>query len=95
MIMKRFIVFVMLATGMFLAMRKIAERAGSATRARCSEMCDRMMANMPEMCDRMLANMPESFPPNRMMADLEALKEQTARILEVLEERREADGPQE
>ncbi len=26
-------------------------------------------------------------PPNRMMADLDALKEQTARILEVLEER--------
>jgi hypothetical protein len=43
----------------------------------------------------MLANMPESFPPNRMMADLEALKEQTARILEVLEERGEVEGPQE
>ena len=63
---------------MFLAMRKIAERAGPAMRERCSEMCDRMLANMPE-----------SFPPNRMMAGLEALKEQTARILEVLEEREE------
>ncbi len=39
-----------------------------------------------EMCDRMLANMPESFPPNRMMTDLETLKEQTARILEELED---------
>ena len=47
------------------------------------------------MCERMLAIMPESFPPNRMMADLEAVKEQTARILEVLEERQEVDGPQE
>ncbi len=47
------------------------------------------------MCERMLATMPESFPPNRMMADLEALKEQTARILKVLEERQEVDGPQE
>ncbi len=47
------------------------------------------------MCKRMLATMPESFPPNRMMADLDALKEQTARILEVLEERQEVDGQQE
>jgi hypothetical protein len=43
----------------------------------------------------MLANMPESFPPNRMMADLETLKEQTTRILEVLEERQEVDEPPE
>ena len=68
---------------MVLAMRKIAERAGPAMRERCSEMCERMLANMPE-----------SFPPNRMMADLEALKDQTARILEVLEEREDAGGPQ-
>ncbi len=47
------------------------------------------------MCERMLASMPESFPPNRMMADLDALKEQTARILEVLEERQAVEGPQE
>jgi hypothetical protein len=33
----------------------------------------------------MLANMPDSFPPNRMMADLESIKTQTARILEVVE----------
>jgi hypothetical protein len=84
MIVKRLIIFVMLAAGVFLAMRKIAERAGPATRERCLEMCDRMLANMPE-----------SFPPNRMMADLKALKEQTARILEVLEERGEVEGPQE
>jgi len=29
--------------------------------------------------------MPESFPPNRMMADLETLKVQTARILDLVE----------
>jgi len=46
------------------------------------------------MCERMLACMPESFPPNRMMADLETLKERTARTLEVLEEREGVDGPQ-
>jgi hypothetical protein len=42
----------------------------------------------------MLANMPESFPPNRMMSDLQALREQTDRILEVLEEHERANGPQ-
>jgi hypothetical protein len=43
----------------------------------------------------MLANMPESFPPNRMMADLEALNEKTARIVEILAEREQVGGPQE
>ena len=69
---------------MLLAMRKIAERAGPAVRERCSVMCERMLANMPE-----------SFPPNRMMGDLESLTAQTARILELLEESEEVDGPQE
>ncbi len=50
--MRRLPIFAVLAAGMFLAMRKIAERAGPAMRERCSEMCDRMLANMPE-----------SFPP--------------------------------
>jgi hypothetical protein len=82
--MRRLIIFTAFAAGMFLAIRKMAERGGPAMGERCSEMCDRMLANMPE-----------SFPPNRMMADLETLKEQTARILEVLEEREGEDGPQE
>jgi hypothetical protein len=81
---RRLVIFAVLAAGMVLAMRKITERVGPAMRERCSEMCERMLANMPE-----------SFPPNRMMADLEALKGQTARILEVLEEHENADGPQE
>ena len=74
--MRRFIIRAVLAAGMLLVIRKMAESAGPAMRDRCSEMCDRMLANMPE-----------SFPPNRMMADLDALKEKTARILELLEER--------
>ncbi len=74
--MRRLPIFAVFAVGMFLAMRKITDRAGPAMWERCSEMCDRLLANMPE-----------SFPPNRIMADLEALKEQTARIVEVLEER--------
>ncbi len=82
--MRRLIIFTVLAAGMFLAMRKLAERAGPVVRERCSEVCERMLANMPE-----------SFPPNRVMADLEFLKEQTARILEALQERQEVDQPQE
>ncbi len=74
--MRRLIIFALLVAGVFLVMRRMAESAGPAMRERCSEMCDRMLANMPE-----------SFPPNRMMADLESLKEKTARILEMLEER--------
>ena len=81
--MKRLIVLTVLAAGMFLAIRKLAKKAGPGMREQCSEMCDRMLANMPE-----------SFPPNRMMADLETLKEQTARILGKLEEPVELDGPQ-
>jgi len=53
-------------------------------RERCSRMCDRFSASMPE-----------SFPLNRIMADLDALKKQNARILEVLGEREEVDGSQE
>ena len=68
---------------MRLLMWKMMERAGPVMRVRCSEMCDRMLANMPE-----------SFPPNRMMSDLKALREQTDRILEMLEEREEVDGSQ-
>ena len=74
--MRRLIIFAVLVAGVFLVMRRMAESAGPAMRERCSEMCDRMLANMPE-----------SFPPNRMMADLESLKEKTARILEMLEDR--------
>ena len=74
--MRRLIIFAVLVAGVFLVMRRMAESAGPAMRERCSEMCDRMLANMPE-----------AFPPNRMMADLDSLKEKTARILEMLEER--------
>ena len=72
--MKRLIILTVLVAGMFLAMRKLAKKAGPGMRERCSEMCDQMLANMPD-----------SFPPNRMMADLESIKEQTAGILNVLE----------
>jgi len=81
---RRLIIVTVLAACVLLAMRKMAERAGPVMRQRCSEMCDGMLANMPE-----------SFPPNRMMADLESIKEQTARILEELKEPPGVDEPQE
>lgn len=74
--MRRLLIFAGLAAGMFLARRKIAERLGPAIRKRCSEACERMLANMPE-----------SFPPNRMLAGLETLEEQNARILGLVERR--------
>lgn len=73
--MKRLAIFTLLAVGLMVAMRKIVQAGGPALRAGCSEMCDRMLEQMPE-----------SFPPNRMMSDLESLKEQTGRILEMLED---------
>ena len=68
--MRRFVIGVVLAAAAVLAARKM----GPAMRARCGEACERMLANMPE-----------SFPPNRMMADLAAIKEQTARIADLVE----------
>ena len=74
--MRRLIILAVVAAGICLAIRKMTESEGPAMRERCSEMCDRMLAKMPD-----------SFPPNRMMADLDALKEKTDRILELLAER--------
>jgi hypothetical protein len=42
--MRRLIIFTVLAAGVFLVMRKIAERAGPAIREGCSEICERMLA---------------------------------------------------
>ncbi len=75
--MRRLIVFLVVAIGVYVAVRKMAESMGPAMREHCAEMCDRMLAGMPE-----------SFPPNRMMADLDTLKERSDRMLEMLEENR-------
>jgi hypothetical protein len=76
---KRLAILAVLAAAVILAVRKMVQLDGPTVRARCSEMCDRMLDQMPE-----------SFPPNRMMADLDELKEQTARILNVLERQAES-----
>ncbi|MCH7584102.1 MAG: hypothetical protein IH941_02945 [Acidobacteria bacterium] len=72
--MRRLLVFLVVAVGVFLAVRKMAESMGPAMREHCAEMCDRMLAGMPE-----------SFPPNRMMADLDTLKERADRMLAMLQ----------
>ena len=38
-------------------------------------------------CERMFQQMPEDFPPKRIMRGVEEIREQTARILQLLEER--------
>ncbi|MCP3988438.1 MAG: hypothetical protein GY926_08805 [bacterium] len=73
--MRRLIIgLVLLAAGLVLVMRQVAGKMAPEMRARCAAACERMLANMPE-----------SFPPNRMMADLEAIKEQTTRILDLVD----------
>ncbi len=71
-------ILMVVAAGMLLAVRLLAKSQGPVMRERCLEMCDRMLDNMPD-----------SFPPNRMMADLESIKEQTARALSLLEDQEE------
>lgn len=74
--MRRFVIVVLLAAPIVLIVSKMAP----AMRARCADACEKMLTKMPE-----------SFPPNRMMADLETIKEQNARILDLID--RPADGP--
>jgi hypothetical protein len=47
-------------------------------------------------CERMFQQMPEDFPPKRMMRGIEEIRANTARALELLEERQregEAEPP--
>lgn len=41
-------------------------------------------------CERMFEQMPDSFPPKRMMLGIEDVRANTARTLEILEEREQA-----
>jgi hypothetical protein len=76
------LIFTTLGGVMFMAKRKLGGNAGSAIRELGADLCDRFLAGMPE-----------SFPPNRMMANLDTVKEQNARIIELLEESRKAKKP--
>ncbi len=80
--MKRLIVWGVVAAIGWLLLRNMTPEAASAMRAKCAGMCDQMLAKMPD-----------SFPPNRMMADLDHLKEQTDRILDALQDAQTGDAP--
>lgn len=68
--MKRLFFFMLFATAITLMVRQMAGEATPTFR---------------EACDRMEARMPDWFPIKRMAIDIEALKEQNARILERLD----------
>ena len=51
-------------------------RFGPKVREQCSVICDRMFDSMPD-----------AFPPKRMLKNLEIIKEQNERILQLLEKR--------
>ncbi len=72
--MKRLVVWGVLAGLVWLLLRNMTAETASAMRVKCAQMCDQMLEKMPE-----------SFPPNRMMADLDHLKGQTDRILDALQ----------
>ncbi len=75
--MRRIPIWAGLAAAVFVGLWKLTSGAGAGAAAIAQRVAER--------CERMMASMPASFPPNRMMADLEAINERTARILEMLE----------
>ncbi len=76
--MRRVLMWTVPAAGVLLVVRKLTGTGSVPMGQRIAEKCERMMAGMPE-----------SFPPNRMLADLKAIREDTGRILEMLEGRTE------
>ena len=74
--MKRGFVLLGVVAGAAIVLRKVlACNSGSLT-----EHCSGMF-------EKKLESMPESFPPKRMFDNLAAIREQTRRILDLLEER--------
>lgn len=80
-------------------MRRIAIRAavvgGLVVAARV--LAPKLRARMLAACQGMFEHMPEDFPPKRIMGGVEEIRANTTRILELLEERTQAEGaePQE
>lgn len=50
----------------------------------------RLHARMLAACKGMFEQMPDDFPPKRMMGGIEEIRANTARTLELLEERKQA-----
>jgi hypothetical protein len=77
--MRRIVIVGVVAGVGFLIVRAIAPK-----------LRDRLMAR----CEGMFEEMPDDFPPKRMMRTIEEIRVKTARILELLEARKdEADEP--
>ena len=57
----------------------------------------RLHARMLAACKGMFEQMPDDFPPKRMMGGIEEIRANTTRVLELLEERTQAEDakPQE
>lgn len=60
--------------------------AGLVARALAPKLHARLLAR----CERMFEQMPDDFPPKRMMRGIEEIRTNTARTLELLEERKQA-----
>jgi hypothetical protein len=73
-------------------MRRIAINAavigGLVVAARA--LAPKLHARMLAACQGMFEQMPEDFPPKRMLVGIEEIRANTARTLEVLEERTQA-----
>ncbi len=80
--MKKLVFGLVIGAGALAVLFLTPREAGSRMRGRMADMRERRMEGMME---RMMERMPESSPPKRMMADLEAIRADTARILELLE----------
>ena len=53
----------------------------------------KLHARMLAACQGMFEHMPDDFPPKRMMGGIEEIRANTTRILELLEERTQAEKP--
>lgn len=74
--MKKGLIALLTIGGAAVAARKILEGDSPSLSERC---CD--------LCEKKFDEMPDSFPPKRMFGNLSAIREQTERILELLQER--------
>jgi hypothetical protein len=70
--MRRIAISVALIGGVVVAARVLAPK---------------LHARMMAACEGMFEQMPEDFPPKRMMGGIEEIRENTARTLELLEQR--------
>ena len=73
-------------------MRRLASAAALIGGGRACRACagSRLHARMLAACEGMFEQMPDDFPPKKMMGGIEEIRANTARTLELLEERTQA-----